>query len=165
MDETIQRNGFFAHPENILLAMIHDDQQSIRQKAYNKILLARNTQKMSTNIVRQFLVPTINFNAKTYCELVSWKNVDLTEPPLTKHLTNFELDELVKKGNTSQLWNYNGFYIPNHTQAVERCVKLVTETSVKVAGAERRDGYIRVAFASRSAMTTFQNKSQYQNFI
>lgn len=35
--EAIQRNGFFAHPENLLLAMLNDDNQQIRQQAWQKI--------------------------------------------------------------------------------------------------------------------------------
>ena len=38
-------------------------------------------------------------------------------------------------------WNIENF--PCHTQAVERCIKLVTEASQSVCGENRRDGFIR----------------------
>ena len=116
-------------------------------------------------VVRIFRIPNINFNARTYCELVSWRNVDITEPPLMKQFSNSELKDLVDKGNTSQLRDYDGFRLPCHTQAVERCVKLVTETSLKVAGDVKRDGYIRAVFTSRSVMPTFITKKQYKNAL
>ena len=51
---------------------------------------------------------------------------------------------------------------PCHTQAVERCVKLVTEASSKVCGHSARDGFIRATLLSRSAMPTFSHKSEYK---
>ena len=39
---------------------------------------------------------------------------------------------------------------PGHTQAVERCVKLVTEACVAICGEDRRDGFIRVCLQSRA---------------
>jgi len=34
----IQRNAFFAHPENILLGMLSDDDENVQRLAVNKIL-------------------------------------------------------------------------------------------------------------------------------
>lgn len=52
---------------------------------------------------------------------------------------------------------------PCHTQAVERCVKLVSEASVKVCGQESRDGYIKSTLLSRSIMPEFSKKSDFQH--
>lgn len=49
-----------------------------------------------------------------------------------------------------------------HTQAVERCVKPVTEGSNKVFGHEARDGYIRATLKSRSVMPHFSKKSDFK---
>ena len=34
--ETLERNAFFSHPENILMAMLADSNQSVRQRAIVK---------------------------------------------------------------------------------------------------------------------------------
>ena len=39
--KVIQRNGFYAHPENVLKAMLTDEDASIRQRAVEKILTLR----------------------------------------------------------------------------------------------------------------------------
>uniref|UniRef100_A0A6P7FXE8 ABC transporter C family member 6-like n=1 Tax=Diabrotica virgifera virgifera TaxID=50390 RepID=A0A6P7FXE8_DIAVI len=51
--------------------------------------------------------------------------------------------------------------LPSHTQAVERCIKIVTEASSKVCGHSARDGFIRVRLEARQNLPTFENKSQY----
>ena len=50
---------------------------------------------------------------------------------------------------------------PNHTQSVERCVKIVTDTSKAVYGQEARDGYIRAILVSRSKMPRFDTKRHF----
>ncbi|GBO10087.1 hypothetical protein AVEN_255351-1 [Araneus ventricosus] len=49
-----------------------------------------------------------------------------------------------------------------HTQAVERCVKLVTEASNKVCGHEAGDGYIRATLKSRSVIHNFFKRSDFK---
>ena len=41
IDKVIQRNSFFAHPENLLLAMIFDERITIRELAFRRILNVR----------------------------------------------------------------------------------------------------------------------------
>ena len=50
---------------------------------------------------------------------------------------------------------------PCHTQAVERCIKLVTEASNAVCGDNKRDGFIRATLLSRKQMPTFNTKKQF----
>ncbi|GBN17975.1 hypothetical protein AVEN_161558-1 [Araneus ventricosus] len=54
---------------------------------------------------------------------------------------------------------------PCHTQAVERCIKLVTEASNKVCGHEARDGYIRATLKFRSVMPNFSKKSDFKYVV
>src|SRR5688572_20525060 len=42
IDPVIQRNAFFAHPENILLCMLGDDRKHIRELGMRRILRARS---------------------------------------------------------------------------------------------------------------------------
>nr|CAI5860792.1 unnamed protein product [Callosobruchus analis] len=53
----------------------------------------------------------------------------------------------------------NGF--PCHTQAVDRCVKLVTEASSAVCDKVSRDGFVRARLESRKSMPKFDTKAQY----
>ena len=46
VDPVIQRNSYFAHPENVLLAMVTDSQQHIRKLGARRILKARSIKKI-----------------------------------------------------------------------------------------------------------------------
>ncbi|GBM91591.1 hypothetical protein AVEN_164198-1 [Araneus ventricosus] len=48
-----------------------------------------------------------------------------------------------------------------HTQSVERCVKLISEATMKVCGETARHGYIRAKFQARKELPTFDNKGHY----
>ena len=51
---------------------------------------------------------------------------------------------------------------PCHTQAVERCVKLVTEASEAVIGAENRDGWVRKTMLSRATIPRFETMADFK---
>ncbi len=42
IDPVIQRNAFFCHPENMMLAMIMDERPHIRELGYRRMLKSRN---------------------------------------------------------------------------------------------------------------------------
>ena len=75
----IQRNAFFAHPENFLLCMINDDSSDIGWKQIKK---AREQSK--GKIIRTFQIPDLNFKAEMYFDMINWQKVNLTESPLTR---------------------------------------------------------------------------------
>lgn len=159
IEASIQRNGFYAHPENILIAMLQDDQEQIRRLAFDRIRKARSTSDAST--IRRFTVPAINFKAKTYYNLIDWTKVNITEPPLTKDLSLTELQTIVNLGSSADVSQSPIFRLPCHTQSVERTVKLVTEASQRVADEVRRDGYIRAILSSREKMPQFTRKGEF----
>ena len=110
--------------------MLFDSNSEVKQKADQIIRRARQTPTMTP---RSFKVPKLNFEAEDYTKLIDFDALDpVLEPPLTKvmcpALTDEELHSIPS--------------LPCHTQAVERCIKLVTEASQKVCGAKARDGYI-----------------------
>ena len=45
VQKTIQRNGFYAHPENVLLSMLADEDAMVRERAVDKILALRPKNK------------------------------------------------------------------------------------------------------------------------
>lgn len=53
----IQRNDFFAHSENILIAMLTDKDSTINELALKKFL---KQAKKKPNNIRTFTVPTLN---------------------------------------------------------------------------------------------------------
>jgi len=136
IDPVIQRNAYFAHPENILLSMITDDNKTIPELGMCRILRARS----ESYGLRKFSIPTLNFNAQSYIDLIDWQLTDVTEPPLLAEVPVDEIEMLVASGETPVM-DFPRY--PCHTQ-VERCVKLVTEASASVCGKNAWDGFIRV---------------------
>lgn len=152
IDPVMARNAYFAHPENILLEMLNDERPHIRQLAVCRILKARSNS--ASNELRTFMVPKINFEANDYIELINWQETSVYEPPITKKLTSDELPKFYI--NFKNLSSY-----PCHTQAVERCVKMVTEAAGSVMGSESRDGQIRTKIRAREINPTFESKKDY----
>ncbi|KAK4874453.1 hypothetical protein RN001_013813 [Aquatica leii] len=110
VDPILQRNAYFGHPENILLAMLADERKYVRKVGLRRILKCRR---------RASNVPD---------------NISILK-------------------------------LPCHTQAVERCIRLVTEASSSVCGNEARDGLIRAKLASRSELPKFETKKQFINVL
>ena len=68
---TMANNGFYCHPENLLLSMVVDPSASVRRKALGLIeqlrLKDQKRQDSGDDEVRKFMVPSkIDFKAKTY---------------------------------------------------------------------------------------------------
>ena len=156
IDPVIQRNGYFGHSENLLLSMLTDVRPNIHELGLRRILKARKNKLPS---VRVFKIPSLNLSAKDYIDLIDWHATGtINEPPLTFGISEEELLQFIKQKETPSVT------FPRllcHTQAVERCVKMVTEASGAVCGADRRDGYIKVQLESRGLMPFFHTKRDY----
>lgn len=155
VDKAILNNAFYAHPENILIAMLADERKHIRELAVRRILKARNNKPEG---VRVFRIPNLNFEAQDYIDLIKWAECTITEPPLTTGLTHGELERFISKADEFST-RFGKF--PCHTQAVERCVKLVTEAALKVCSEEARNGYIVAKLDARKSLPAYDNKGQY----
>lgn len=154
--KSIQRNGYFGSPENIILAMLFDERKHIRQLGFQRILKSR---ELNYKDQRHFVVPELFFDAKEYFEIIDCQKVVWTEPPVTIKLSKDQLKEVVENPETSLLAYVTAY--PCHTQAVERTVKIVTEASVSVCGREKRDGYIRNRLKSRENMPKYESKKDF----
>lgn len=154
IDPVIQRNSFFAHPENLLLCMLNDERLSIRELGLRRILKSRVDS--TPGIIRQFTIPGLNFSATNYEDLIDWQTCELTEPPMLAATPNSELRELIRT-----LPEMNLVRFPCHTQAVGRMVKLVTEASLSATGTEARDGFVTAKLKSRSEMSKFNTKRDF----
>ena len=74
-------------------------------------------------------MPTFDFNAIDYVGMIKWIVFNVTPPPLLRNVPDDKIEEMIKTG-IPLIPDFNKF--PCHTQAVERCVKLVTEAIAKV---------------------------------
>lgn len=156
IDPVLQRNGYFGHPENLLLAMITDKRLYVRELGLRRILKARNDKPAC---LRQFSVPKLKLDASEYFEPIDWQETVITEPPLTMDVTDDDIQQFVKSGGqcTIEFGKYSC-----HTQSVERSVKIVTEASQAVCGQLNRDGFIRSRLEGRRLMPVFNTKKEYR---
>ena len=149
----VQRNAYFAHPENILIAMINDERSYIRELGWRRILKAK---KMGCKGIRRFKLPPLVVESTDYVNTINWQENEITKPPLCKKLTNTEIENNIRN---KTLICFPA--LPSHKQAVERTVKLVTDASQKVIGRENRDGHINALLTSRSKLPKFNTKKDY----
>ena len=156
----LQRNAYFAHRKSILLAMLADNDHNVRLLAVNKILSIRVSKKNLDDIgrdeevdVRKLIIPKINTNAKTYYSLSSLSLKDMHEPTALKHLLNKEIKAFQQHELNLE---------PScHNQAVERHIKLVSETLAAISGFKNRDELVKQKIRSRKLMKTFSTKKQF----
>lgn len=112
LQQSVQQNCYFAHPENVLLAMLGDNEKIVRAKAVKLITKIRRTGSSSTDSsqspnpsVREFHLPQLNFDAESYIDMITIYDsgrsaptylsnkkgaLQLTEPPLTKEYANIK---------------------------------------------------------------------------
>ena len=129
----IQVNGYFAHPHNILISKLGDEDFNVRKEAID---LINDVRKFEDNSL-EYILPKIDLTAESYSDLCTIEKVNgrwmflnslgslspVTEPPLIKGL---DLSVFLTHPFTSGL--------PCHTQSVERLVKVTTDASKAVCG-------------------------------
>ena len=134
--------------------MINDESSDIRQLGWRRIKKAREQSK--GKIIRTFQIADLNFKAEMYFDMINWQKVNLTEPPLTRSISDDQINHLINSEKKKNLP-----HPPCHRQAVERCVKLVTEASL-VCGQNSRDGFIRSKIESRQKMPSCETKREFK---
>ena len=175
----LNNNSFFAHGENILVAMLGDVDETVRRKAVKIILklrenvdqdLEKKTEKKEVDCtsnelvdplvdknkyppidksVRVFKKPLINFKAPSYHQMTP-SSQWTTLPPVLRHYNNDFIKSLEKIPLKLEF--------ECHSQNIERHVKTVTEAASAVCGYDRRDGHIRNKMKSRKLMKSFLSK-------
>lgn len=133
--------------------MLYDSRIFVKELALRRIMKA----KSNNNNLRIFTLPKLNFEADDYIDLISWTENDITCPPILQHMSIEDIKDVISDPET----NFSFVPYPCHTQAVERCVKLVTEASGSVVGSDRRDGFIKARIHSRKAMPQFETKKDF----
>ena len=90
--------------------------------------------------------------------MIDWKKTEITEPPLTLHLTGAQLKDIENHPLSVRPF-------PIHIQSMERAIKEVTNAFAKVFGYEARDGFIKAKIASRDVMPKMESKQDYSKMI
>lgn len=160
VDPVIQRNGYFGHSENILISMLNDERKQIRELALRRILSIRE-RTSGFSPIRVFKLPTFNFNAADYIDLIYWEKP--SEPPLIKLISSETIIDAIADHEIIESNILCKFRLmPCHTQATERCIKVVTASCSAVCGPERREGWIRNKLESCRIMPVFNSKKDYK---
>ena len=82
----------------------------------------------------------------------------INEPPMTVGISEEELLQFINQKETPSVTFPR---LPCHTQAVERCAKIVTQASGAVCDVDRQDRYIKVQLESQGLTPFFNTKRDY----
>ena len=107
--------------------------------------------------IRHYKVPKLNWNATSYFTVINLRSEATTEPPLTRNLTDEELQAI----------NLAALQVPKypcHTQAVERAIKVVSDACSQVYYQER-DSFIRQRIRARKLMPKVNTKKDFQSLF
>ena len=103
----VQRNGYFAHQEYALIAMLGDDNENVRNVGVAKILARRKQvakksanndecpHALSSSLIRLFDLLSLNLEANAYYELAHFDSYQ-QKPPAIASLTDTEIDECLE---------------------------------------------------------------------
>ena len=69
----VQRNAYFALPDNILGAMLRDEDAKVRQKAIEMITEIRSDKP--DNFCSDRAIPDLKWDADHYSEIIKWNEV------------------------------------------------------------------------------------------
>lgn len=106
IDVVIQRNGFFAHMENLLLAMLYDDRDHIQELACRRVISCMKENQNSSS-VRKFRVPVINMQATDYTVLIfCTNNNERLQRPVLKDISDEDLENFLSNENASMKFLY-----------------------------------------------------------
>lgn len=155
----VNSSAWFSHPEHILLALLSSQEETDRHFAVKKILnVIRGKDGIGDTSVRTYRVPEIDWKATKIQELIDWKTTPLFEPIVTATMSADQVRGYLDKPLVLPDW-------PCHGQSVERTVKKTSEASLQVAGAEKRDGWIRGADDSRKRLPKMETKKDYKSLL
>lgn len=118
VDPVLERNVFFARPENVLSAMVVDEREHIRELGYRKILKVKQTVPKKKT-VKNFVPPKINFQASDYTEIINCNSCVLYPPPMLRDLRENDIKLLITSDNKTIIREIQKF--PGHTQVHQTC--------------------------------------------
>lgn len=158
VSQVCKNNSYFAHSENLILAMIFDENPSIRRMGYNKIIHSRNESGEEFGIVRNYIAPRIMFEAENFYDLIDW-SMPYTEPPFTCSKSYDNIKHLAETCDIIE--NSMIEHVACHIQSTERHVQIVSQVSTAVAYKTRREGMIHAKLASHEKRPKFESKKDF----
>ena len=113
------------------------EEQRLEKEGAAKKKRGRKPKKPSVRIFRK--PQSINLEATSYPDLIDWDNLENLEPPLTRNISDEDLQNFVHNWNFLKLPR-----VPNHTQAVERMVGVCAGIAARFKKPEMRTAQIRL---------------------
>lgn len=159
--KTITNNGYFAHSENILMAMITDKDIIIRKMGYDYIILSRLTRRVEEYPnVRFFEKPIhINFNARHYYNLINMNLANIIQPPIL-HKYELTIQELQILSDADDIIEIDE--IPSHTQATERYVQVTAQQVRRTSNVKLQQGAIHNTADFRKLTPKFRSSTDFK---
>ena len=133
VQKSVAHNAYMAHPENVVLGMLGDENPVIREEAVQ--LIRRMRDRRGAWPVRRFRKPEIKLEAGHYTELVNVHAAAAAadvEPPYCGLVSDTDLEQCLETPLVTG--------IPCSTQSTERAVRCTTESAARVSGARWQDG-------------------------
>ena len=79
----------------------------------------RPVKNKNINKIRTFKMPTPNYDANSFQDMIVWKNAQVTEPPILADYSDQQIMEFVEQPLVLD--------IPSNTQFVERLIRVITQ--------------------------------------
>ena len=149
--DTIIRGAYHAHSENLILSLLSSNVEEDRVFAIKKILEIRGDFTRGNDSARDRITPTLNFEANSLRELISWDVNIPYEPIFTCKLSSESIKSFREIPMKVQQF-------PIHSQSTERAVQHVSKACMLVYGQEKRDAFVKGMLAHREHFPVFDSK-------
>ena len=169
MEFGVHWNAYWAHPENVLVAMFYDEDIEVRQRACEIVLdlqqrqVVKDQQQMEADgqlTVREFVTPFVKWEAESYTDFLDLVGQEeWTCPPVFLGVAEDVLRAGVAGGRSKDVFDLVGF--PNNTRCVERAVQATTLASAICQKEETREEILALGDYSREIMKVFRKKAHW----
>ena len=171
MERAVSWNGYWALPENVLVALFHDDDIKVRERACKIVLELQQSQAVKEQqqsdeegklTVREFQAPHISLSVErnSYTDFLAHvPKEDWTCPPLFLGVAEDVLRAGVAGGRSKDVFDFVGF--PNNPRCVERAVQATTLASAICQKEETREEILALGDYSREIMKVFRKKAHW----
>lgn len=162
VQKKLDNNSYWAHSEQVLLAMLKDSDATVRARAVTLIQEARKrAEKGQSNTVRAFKKPKIDLKTSSYTDFVlRLRDREIFEPPLTKHYTEAQLKRQVEDVN-----NLKFVDCPSNSQCVERWIRRVSSASQYKIGYYKRHQALCSTQASVDKIPKWKSKKDLEDSL
>lgn len=95
--------------------------------------------------------------------MINWTDITSIVLPMTQHITDEDLKKYMSNAiePSCQMQSIDFLCLSCHTQAIERVIKFVTESSLSACGPEARDGVVKAEIVLHKMMSKFEIKKTF----